>query len=68
MSEEEAVRDAHLVLILTHHNEFKETDFNALSKNMAQKMIFDTRNIISPEKNNEVDVVNLGNFPKYKAC
>ena len=67
VSAEEAVRDAHLVLVLTDHNEFKEADFNALSKNMAQKMIFDTRNIISPEKNSEVDVVNLGNFFKYKS-
>ena len=68
VSAEEAVRDAHLVLVLTDHNEFKETDFNALSKNMAQKMIFDTRNIISQEKNSEVDVVNLGNFFKFKSA
>lgn len=67
ISAEEAVRDAHLVLVLTDHNEFKDMDFNALSKNMAQKMIFDTRNIISQEKNNQVEVVNLGNFFKYKS-
>lgn len=68
VSAEEAVRDAHLVLVLTDHNEFKNADFNSLTKTMATKMIFDTRNCISAEQNNEVEVVNLGNFYKFKAA
>jgi UDP-N-acetyl-D-mannosaminuronic acid dehydrogenase len=66
VSAEEAVRDAHLVLVLTDHQEFKDMDFNALANKMEQKMVFDTRNCISQEQNSEVQVVNLGNIHEYK--
>lgn len=67
VSAEEAVRNAHLLLILTDHQEFKEMDYNALAKQMARKMVFDTRNCILPEQHQQVQVLNLGNVYEYKS-
>lgn len=66
VSAEEAVKDAHLILILTDHQEFKEMDYNALTKHMAKNMVFDTRNLVQPELNKQVQVINLGNVHEYK--
>ena len=60
------VHNAHLLLVLTDHQEFKELDYNALAKQMARKMIFDTRNCILPEQHKQVQVLNLGNVHEYK--
>ena len=66
VSAEEAVKDAHLILILTDHQEFKEMDYNVLTKHMEKNMVFDTRNLVQPELNKQVQVINLGNVHEYK--
>jgi UDP-N-acetyl-D-mannosaminuronic acid dehydrogenase len=62
---EEAVKDAHLVVILADHNEFKNMkaeDFAA----MKTKVIFDTKNCIHIEDEN-VTVYKIGNLYSVKA-
>ena len=61
---DEATKDSSLVLILTDHNEFKDLDYELLSKNMKAKIIFDTKNIIKdvPE---DITLINYGNLYKY---
>lgn len=61
---DEATKDSSLVLILTDHNEFKDLDYELLSKNMKSKIIFDTKNIIkdTPE---DIELINFGNLYKY---
>ena len=46
VSLDEATKDANLILVLCDHNEFKELDYDLISKNMANPIIFDTKNII----------------------
>lgn len=57
----EAVENADLILILCDHNEFKHLDYNFISKNMANPVIFDTKNIIKkvPDK---IKLFNYGNL------
>ena len=61
---DEATKDSSLILILTDHNEFKDLDYELLSKNMKTKIIFDTKNIIKdvPE---EITLINYGNLYKF---
>jgi UDP-N-acetyl-D-mannosaminuronic acid dehydrogenase len=66
VSAEEAMRDAHLILVLTDHNEFKEMDYDNLAGKMKRKMILDTRNCINQDQYEQVQVVNLGNLFQYK--
>ena len=42
----DGVKDADLILILCDHNEFKNLDYDLIAKNMADPIIFDTKNII----------------------
>ena len=65
VSKEEALQDADLVLVLVDHNEFKELDFAELNKAMNRPMIFDTRNIIKADQDEQVDVVNYGNLYSF---
>lgn len=57
----EAVKDADLILILCDHKEFKHMDYNFISKNMSDPIIFDTKNIIKkvPDK---IKLYNYGNL------
>ena len=57
----EATKDADLILILCDHNEFKELDYDLISKNMSNPIIFDTKNIIK-EVPNEIKLFNYGNL------
>ena len=61
---DEGTKDSSLILILTDHNEFKDLDYELLSKNMKTKIIFDTKNIIKdvPE---EITLINYGNLYKF---
>ncbi|WP_295617950.1 nucleotide sugar dehydrogenase [uncultured Methanobrevibacter sp.] len=61
---DEATKDSSMVLILTDHNEFKELDYDLLSKNMKSKIIFDTKNIIK-ETPEDIVLINFGNLYKY---
>ena len=59
----DAVKDADLILILCDHNEFKEIDFDLISKNMKKPVIFDTKNIIK-EVPDGITLYNYGNLYK----
>ena len=61
---DEATKDSSLVLILTDHNQFKDLDYEKLSKNMKAKIIFDTKNIIK-EVPEDITLINYGNLYKY---
>ncbi len=59
---EEAVTDAHMILVLTDHNEFKTMDYEKLAERMANPVLFDTRNCVTVRENNKVKMVNFGNL------
>lgn len=59
----EAIEDADLILVLCDHNEFKELDYDCISKNMSNAVIFDTKNIIK-EVPDEIKLINYGNLYK----
>lgn len=58
---DEAVENADLILILCDHDEFKHLDYNFISKNMANPVIFDTKNIIKKVPN-KIKLFNYGNL------
>jgi UDP-N-acetyl-D-mannosaminuronic acid dehydrogenase len=63
VSLDEATKDADLILVLCDHDEFKNLDFDLISKNMHNPTIFDTKNIIK-EVPNEINLINYGNLYK----
>jgi len=62
VSAEEAVKDAHLIVILTDHDEFKHADYNALADLMEQPILFDTRNCVKQIEKSKMQVMNFGNL------
>ncbi|MEK5304232.1 nucleotide sugar dehydrogenase [Bacillus sp. FSL R10-2201] len=60
-SAEEAVKDAHLILILTDHSEFKTLDYGKLAPIMKQALVFDTRNCVQATTDNDIKIINFGN-------
>jgi len=61
VSLDSATKDADLMLILCDHNEFKNLDYELISKNMASPVIFDTKNIIESVPDN-IKLYNYGNL------
>lgn len=61
LSLEETLNNASMTLILADHNEFKELDMDLLNKNMKNKIIFDTKNIIK-EVPEGIKLFNFGNL------
>ena len=61
VSLDEATKNADLILVLCDHNEFKELDYDLISKNMSKPIIFDTKNIIK-EVPKEIKLYNYGNL------
>jgi UDP-N-acetyl-D-mannosaminuronic acid dehydrogenase len=59
----EAVKDADLILVLCDHNEFKHLDYDYITENMTEPVIFDTKNIIK-EVPDEIKLFNYGNLYK----
>ncbi|WP_129690867.1 nucleotide sugar dehydrogenase [Gottfriedia acidiceleris] len=57
-----AVKDAHLILILTDHNEFKVMDFEEFVPSMKNPIVFDTRNCVNQTKDSKIIYVNYGNL------
>jgi UDPglucose 6-dehydrogenase len=53
-NEYDAIKDADALLIFTEWNEFRNPDFDKISKNLKNKLIFDGRNIFSPSKMHEL--------------
>ncbi len=61
-SAEEAVKGAHLILVLTDHNEFKTMDYEVLAPQMANAVVLDTRNCVQAASTDKMRVVNFGNL------
>jgi UDP-N-acetyl-D-mannosaminuronic acid dehydrogenase len=66
VSVEESVKGADLILILTDHNEFKEYNYNDLAKEMNNKQLFDTRNIVKQDTYRDIKIINYGNLYNSK--
>lgn len=61
LSAEEAVTDAHLLLVLTDHDEFKTMNTDELAVKMAKPVLFDTRNCVKTNEG-KMRFVNFGNL------
>jgi UDP-N-acetyl-D-mannosaminuronic acid dehydrogenase len=63
---EEATKDAHLVVVLADHNEFKTLTADQLTKNMTTPVVFDTKNCtnIDPDF---VKVYKIGDLSHLRA-
>ena len=65
LSLEDALKDASIAIILSDHNEFKEMDYNILTKNMKTPILFDTKNITNKDNiPEELIFYNYGNLYK----
>ncbi|MDG4658133.1 nucleotide sugar dehydrogenase [Ectobacillus antri] len=65
VSAEEAAKDAHMILVLTDHNEFKDMDYNQFVGSMKTPFLFDTRNCVGAAKHDKMKVVNFGNLHEF---
>lgn len=63
LSAEEAVTDAHVLLVLTDHDEFKTMNTDELAEKMAKPVLFDTRNCVKTNEG-KMQFVNFGNLYK----
>ncbi|MFY0544181.1 nucleotide sugar dehydrogenase [Brevibacillus sp. H7] len=63
---EEAVQDADLLLVLTDHNEFKQLNHAEIAQKMRTPMLFDTKNVVTPQPGSGLEVINYGNAFDYK--
>lgn len=59
---EEAAKGAHLILVLTDHDEFKTENYAALAELMANPVLFDTRNCVKTTETGNMNMVNFGNL------
>lgn len=50
-----AIKDKDALLILTEWNEFRNPDMNLIAENLKEKLIFDGRNVFTPERMNELE-------------
>jgi UDP-N-acetyl-D-mannosaminuronic acid dehydrogenase len=62
VSFEEAIEGAHLIVVLTDHNEFKNLDYDFIIQKMDRPVLFDTRNCVKATENKEIKIVNYGNL------
>ncbi|MFJ7977708.1 nucleotide sugar dehydrogenase [Peribacillus sp. NPDC096379] len=67
VSLEEATKDAHLLVILVDHNEFKTVDEKALLENMKTPVVFDTRNCLKVSDRTDLMVYRIGDLTKLSA-
>jgi UDPglucose 6-dehydrogenase len=60
-----ALKNADALLVLTEWNEFRNPDFDRIKETLNQHIIFDGRNIFTPEKMKELDFVyfSIGRLP-----
>lgn len=65
---ENSVMDSNLVVILTDHDEFKNINYDKLSKLTQDAIIFDTKNIIDINKFPNLKIFNYGNIIEYEEC
>ncbi|WP_243299402.1 nucleotide sugar dehydrogenase [Bacillus litorisediminis] len=62
---EDAIKDAHLIVVLADHNEFKNIDGEVLKREMKTPVIFDTKNCVNEIEG--VTIYRLGNLSHLKA-
>ncbi len=60
--EMDAVDQAHMILVLTDHDEFKNVDYGKYALVMAKPIVFDTKNCIFTSYTDEVEYINFGNL------
>lgn len=63
---DDAIQDADLIVVLTDHDEYKNLEHEYIAKKMRNARIFDTRNIITKQKDSGLQVINYGNLYKQK--
>ncbi|GGE54724.1 UDP-N-acetyl-D-mannosamine dehydrogenase [Pullulanibacillus camelliae] len=66
LSIEEAIDGAHMILLLTDHDEFKSINYDALAERMELPLLLDTRHCIDTEQWHNMAVVNLGNIQAFQ--
>jgi UDP-N-acetyl-D-mannosaminuronic acid dehydrogenase len=61
------VKNADMMLILTDHDEFRDLDYQALSRIMRNPLLFDTRNLLNPDDfaDSPIAFFNLGSSMAY---
>lgn len=64
---EEAIQDAHLVVILADHNEFKQLDPAVLKQRMKTPVVFDTKNCTNLKDAEGITLHRIGDLTKLKA-
>jgi UDPglucose 6-dehydrogenase len=64
-NEYDALKDCEALLILTEWNEFRNPDFNILRNRLKQPVMFDGRNIFSPDKMKQIGITyySIGRKP-----
>ncbi|MGD6942401.1 nucleotide sugar dehydrogenase [Cytobacillus gottheilii] len=63
---EEAVKDAHLVVVLADHNEFKSLNGEELASLMKTPVVFDTKNCTNLDEE-QLTVYRIGNLMNLKS-
>ena len=61
-SDMEATRNAHMILILTDHDEFKIANYEKYAFVMKKPIVFDTKNCIQVKESANVEFINFGNL------
>lgn len=62
---EEALTDADLALVLTNHSEFSHLPLKRMAQIMRHPVIFDTRNVVKPDAESGVTLIDYGNLYQY---
>ena len=64
-NEYDAVKNSDALIVITEWNEFRNPDFDLLKSLMKQSIIFDGRNIFTPEKMRELNITyfSIGRTP-----
>lgn len=61
ISQDDALKDADLAVVLADHDEFKAMDLNKIAESMKKPMVFDTKNIIR-DNDGKIILKNMGNL------
>ncbi|RBQ22788.1 UDP-N-acetyl-D-mannosamine dehydrogenase [Candidatus Methanobinarius endosymbioticus] len=59
---EKTIKDAAICIVLSDHDEFKNLDFNLMTKAMKKPIIFDTKNIVKNKDKEKIEIINYGNL------
>ncbi|CAH8767334.1 nucleotide sugar dehydrogenase [Paenibacillus dendritiformis] len=62
----EAAAGSDLILILSDHDEFKDLNHREIAKIMRTPRLLDTKNIITPQLDSNLEIINFGSAFEYK--